>query len=109
MLHIPASDFFQPAINGPLANRPLIGLLHYIDEACFLKHVLDEWRYHHILPKLLACFDRKFITTFQYVARSDRTVIGSQFGNGFALLDVAAWGDMAGDVRVNQWGIQQGV
>lgn len=56
MLHIPASDILQFAINRPFTNRPLVLLLHYVDEARLLNHSLDVWRYHDILPKILAGF-----------------------------------------------------
>lgn len=75
MLHIPASDIFQFAINGPFSNRPLVLFFHYVDEACFLNHVFDEKRYPHILPELLACFDCKFRATMQYVAGRNGTVV----------------------------------
>ena len=95
MPHIPASDVLEPAINRPFAQRPLVLLFNYIDEAGFYDHVFDEWRYHHVLPKLLACFNRKFIATMQYVAGSDGAVVRRQLWDGFAVLNVAAWGDVA--------------
>lgn len=95
MLHIPASDILQFAINGPFAKRPLVLLFYYVDEACLLNHVLDEWCYHDILPKLLACFYRKLRATMHCVVRWDGAVIRYQLRCGFAVLDVAAWGDMA--------------
>lgn len=95
MLHIPTSNLLQFAINGPFAKRPLVLLFHYVDEPCVLNHVLDERRYYKILPKLLASFDRKFIATMHNVARSDGAVVRYQFWGGLAVLDVAAWGDVA--------------
>lgn len=95
MLHIPASDVLEPAINGPFAYRPLVLLLYHIDKACFSDHVLNEWGYQDVLAKPLACFGRKIIATVEYVARRDGTVVRRYLWERFALLNVAAWGDVA--------------
>lgn len=89
------SDFFQLAIQGPFANGPLVLLQLDVDEARFLDHLPDVWCYHDILPKILACFDRKVCHTTHNVVRRDGAVFGFDFWNGFALLDVTTWGHMA--------------
>lgn len=75
MLHIPAPDILQFVINRPFAQRPLVLLFHYVDEACFLNPFLEEWRYHEILPKLPACFQGNLIATIRYIAWSDGAVV----------------------------------
>ena len=95
MLQIPAPNIFQLLIDWPFAKRPLISPFHYIDEACFLNHVFYVWRYQHVLPKLLTSFDSKASQTMQYVIWGNGAVVRNEFRSGFAVLDVAAWGDMA--------------
>ena len=94
MLQIPAPNILQLLIDRPFAKRPLISPFHDIDEACFLNHVFDVWRYQHVLPKLLASFDSKASQTMQYVIWSNGTVVRNEFWGGFTMLDVATWGDM---------------
>ena len=95
MLQIPASDLLQLAINGPFANRPLVSLLYYVDEACFLDHVLDEWCHYDVLPRFLTCFGCKVGKTMHYIARRDGAVFRFELWDWFAVLDVTARGDVA--------------